>query len=400
MKRIGKVIWWYISRIYNFAGSIPAYFIRTFLPIRKGTVACWAWDFKQYSCNPRYLTEHLLEHAPQFDIYWIFRGSSCPETDSRIKCVKYRSWEYLKLMNTAEFLVTNTRTDFLRRHCIKRPGQKYLMLWHGGVALKKIEKDVEDRLSYTYIQKAKGDSANCDLMVSGCRFHTELIRSSFWYEGEILEKGLPRSDIFFDRDRHAEIREKIFSTFGIDKESRLVLYAPTFRNGKDTKPYNIDWNQTQAELAGHFGSKVTVLIRLHPHLIGKVDISSFTDSPDVKDATRYHDMQELLCASDMLITDYSSTMFDFMLLRRPCLLYATDIEQYDRGYYFDFKTLPFPLARTQEELIRNIREFDMTSYLASTDRFDKEEIGLEEKGDACHELALWMERHSIQRTSL
>ena len=111
--------------------------------------------------------------------------------------------------------------------------------------------------------------------------------------------------------------------------------------------------------------------------------------------TRYHDMQELLCISDMLITDYSSSMFDYAMLRRPCVLYATDVEQYDRGYYYDFCELPFPLARDGEQLTKIIEEFNHEEYLAALDKFLNTTLGIKERGIASEELAKWMRRRMI-----
>jgi CDP-glycerol glycerophosphotransferase len=106
-------------------------------------------------------------------------------------------------------------------------------------------------------------------------------------------------------------------------------------------------------------------------------------------------MQELLCVSDMLITDYSSAMFDFAMLERPCLLYATDIEKYDRGYYFRFDELPFPLARTQEELLSNLASFDRSEYDNRVTTFFDTNIGIYDDGHASEAIAEWMISRSI-----
>jgi CDP-glycerol glycerophosphotransferase len=143
------------------------------------------------------------------------------------------------------------------------------------------------------------------------------------------------------------------------------------------------------------GAKVTLLLRLHPNLIGKADTSSLINHPSVIDMTRYHDMQELLCVSDMLITDYSSSMFDYAMLRRPCMLYATDVAEYDRGYYYDFRELPFPLAQNSEQLINLIENFDEKEYQRDLKTFLDERLGLVERGVAAEELARWMVAHRI-----
>ena len=395
MMDLGPAIVWGLNRIGKVFGNIFSLIIRCFTKVHKGRMMCWAYTFKQYSCNPRYLTEYLLENNTEFEIFWVFRGNvDTSGVDKRIKCVRYKSLQYYILVNTAEFFITNARTDPYRIYWHKRKGQKYVMLWHGGVALKRIEKDAEAQLSYSYLKKAKIDSKVCDLMVSGCRFQTSLLKEKFWYDGEILERGIPRNDVFFDKARHPEMKERICRKYGISPDSRIVLYAPTFRRDKSIEPYRIDWSRVVPELRKIYDTeKISILLRLHPNLIGKADASSLINDESVIDVTRYHDMQELLCVSDLLITDYSSSMFDITMLKKPCMLYATDIEKYNRGYYFDFAELPFPLARNEEELIGNIRTFDSAAYDESVEAFFEKHIGLWEDGNASKAIAGWLTRH-------
>ena len=394
MKKLKGPLTLGFSYVAKSGRNLISLFIRLFCPVKKKRILFWAYFFKQYSCNPRALTEYLLEHYPDYEIYRAFRSKvDISGVDKRIKCVRFRSMEYLKVVNTAEFLITNCRTAPYGIYWHKRPGQKYLMLWHGGVALKKIEKDVADKLSYKYNNMMHRDSEVCDLMISGCRRQTDLIKSSFYYDGEILERGTPRNDIFFDLDKHKEIRKTVLGYFDIPEDHKIVLYAPTFRKPATIEPYRIDWKAVIPAIRSALKSeKVTVLLRLHPNLIGRFDTSSLLTAPEVKDATLYHDMHELLCVSDMLFTDYSSSMFDMMLLDRPCLIYAPDIEKYDRGYYFNFKDLPFPLATSQEELVQRLKEFDIEKYKKACKDFDDLHVRFVEKGEGCKAIAEWMKK--------
>ena len=392
MKSFIAAIGWRLSVLFKVPGNLYSFLIRLFHPVEKNKVMCWAYNFKQFGCNPKYLTEFLLENNSGFDIYWVLRKNvSTKGIDPRIKIVRFRSLEYYKLVNTAGFLITNARIDPFRIYWHKRPEQKYLMLWHGGVALKKIEKDAEDNLSYTYLKRAKRDSKVCDLMISGCDFQTKLIKEKFWYDGEILEKGIPRNDIFFQTEKHVEMKERVITKYNIPKDNCIVLYAPTFRRNKSIEPYKINWNNVIPALREKFdGKNITILLRLHPNLIGSADVTPLLNNPSVIDATLYHDMQELLCISDVLITDYSSSMFDFTMQKRPCLLYATDVEQYDRGYYFDFKDLPYPLATDEAALINNIKQFDKEKYDDDLKNFFDKRVGLFEDGNASKALSEWM----------
>lgn len=397
MKRLSQVIGWMLNRIVKTPLNIAAWVANLTTPIKRGRVVCWAYNFQQYSCNPRYLTEYMLKHNPEFEIYWVLRkGVNTSELPEGVKVVRFRTWEYLKLMASAEFLLTNARTDPWRIYWHKRKGQKYAMLWHAGVALKRIEADAASKLSFSYLQRAKADSKVCDLMISGCNMQTRLQRERFWYDGEILERGIPRNDIFFDTARHAELRNYIASLYDIDPKSRIVLYAPTFRVDHSTEPYTINWERVMPVLSHMFGGdKVEVLVRMHPNLIGKVDTSHLVDFEGVHDATRYHDMQELLSVADMLITDYSSSMFDFAMQGRPCLLYATDADAYDRGFYFNLRELPFPLAENEEQLVATIEGFDHETYAAHLNVFFTERVGLKEDGHAAEALAKWMVAHRL-----
>lgn len=396
MKRFWQIFGWCFNRISKLFGNIPSFLIRLFVPVKKGTVMCWSYDFKQYSCNPRYLTEYLLENNPELKIYWVFRSATPPaDVDSRITCLKFHSWEYLMVANTAEFLITNCRTDAYRFYWKKRPQQKYMMLWHGGVALKKIEKDAESKLGFTYLSKAKRDSRMCDLMISGCKAQTKLLKEKFWYDGEILESGIPRNDMFFATEKHPAIKEKVCSMYGISPESKLVLYAPTFRKSRSIEPYRIQWSKVIEDLKTMYGTEqVKVFLRLHPNML-TTDTSPLLNDPSVIDVTRYHDMQELLCISDLLITDYSSSMFDFSMLRKPCVIYATDIERYDRGYYYTFDEMPYPVARNQAELTETIRNFDLQQHLAKVDDFMTNTVGMFEDGHASKRIAEWMSEHRL-----
>ena len=142
------------------------------------------------------------------------------------------------------------------------------------------------------------------------------------------------------------------------------------------------------------GDDVVVLLRLHPNML-RVDTSVLLNHPSVLDATRYHDMQELLLVSDLLITDYSSTMFDMSMIDKPCILYATDIEEYDRGYYFDFEDLPFPLAKDIDELTQILQSFDLEKYRSQVREFLDNTIGMFEDGNASKRIVEWMSRHRL-----
>ena len=132
--------------------------------------------------------------------------------------------DYYHEMATARIWVDNVRKD---SDIKKREGQYYIQTWHGAAPIKKVEKDVEDRLPNYYVANAMRDFEKCGCVLSlESVFYTNLYKRSFWYSGEIMQVGLPRQDIFFHLDN--VIKEKVYRYYGIDKSYSMVLYAPTF----------------------------------------------------------------------------------------------------------------------------------------------------------------------------
>lgn len=360
-------------------------------PIEKNKVLFWADSFKSYGCSPKYIAQYLLEHeAGRYDLVWAFAAErEIPEDfPKEIRTVRYFSIEYLREISTAKFIVCNARTGPYH-YFHKRPGQTYIQTWHSSLRLKKIEGDAADTLPTSYIESAMADSAKIDLLLSGCRFSTEIFRRAFWYDGEILEGGTPRCDVLLGDTKH--IREKVFRRYGIPEESKLVLYAPTFRNDKKAQTHGMDFEELKKALEKKTEDVWTIGCRFHPNIEVGAGPSGCISM------TGYPDMQELIAAADCLITDYSSCMFDMAIARKPCLLYAPDMDSYvrnERGLYFDVQKLPFPLCRSMEEVTRAIERFSVKEYLGNTAAFLCA-IGSFEDGQAAARTAAYMEKQIL-----
>ena len=252
----------------------------------------------------------------------------------------------------------------------KKKSQFFVYIPHGQSGAKYVEK-AANGLGASYIEGSKWHSSVSDLFLSSSKMQTQEMRDYFWYEdGEIMESGLPRNDIFF------HFNEKDIQRFrehlGINDNEYVVIYAPTFRNKGGLSVYDIDTQRLREVIRKKKGCDCTILIRLHPNYIwyGK---PSFVYSNKVMDVTNYPDIQELLVASDLLITDYSSTMFDFMLMKRPVFLYTKDIENYQemRGLKDWFFKVHFQFCHNNDELCQAIIDFDASSYLQRCKEFDK-----------------------------
>ena len=159
-----------------------------------------------------------------------------------------------------------------------------------------------------------------------------------------------------------------------------MLYAPTFRNSHTLDLYDVDFARLKASLEKRFGGEWVIVLRMHYYLADK---AMAVGAPWLLNATDYPDMQELLLASDVLLTDYSSCMWDFSLMKKPCFLYARDINEYrgERDFYTPIESWPFPLAADNDGLEKVIAEFDEAKYRADAARHHAE-LGSTESGTA------------------
>lgn len=354
--------------------------------IEKNKVLMWADGFKHYGCNPKYIALYLLEHYPkEFDIVWVFESNVAIPKDlpKQIKVIKYFSIEYLREISTAKFIICNARMNNFY-YFKKRPEQVYIQTWHSSIRLKKIEGDAIEGLGENYVRIAQEDSRKIDLLISGCDFSTNTFQRAFWYDGEILKSGTPRCDILINNSQ--EIRKKVFNYYNIPNKKKLVLYAPTFRKNKKADVYGMDFTKLAKCMDGFEKQEWVFGCRLHPNII-----EDFEDENCIS-MSKYSDMQELIVAADILITDYSSCMFDMMLANKRCALYTPDLEEYlerERGLYFDIQKLPFPIAEDMESLCDEILNFNMEEYQKALQQF-KNKIGSYEKGTAAKQVADYM----------
>lgn len=363
--------------------SLVFIFVFNCLPIMKNKVFLFSYYGNQYGCSPKYITEYMLKNYPKdrFDVVWAFNDTKQKEEISGFRKVKTMSLRYFYELCTSKVIITNFRTTEL---FIKRKKQYYIQTWHSSLRLKQIEKDAGDSLPEQYVQMAQKDSLKCDLLLSGCRFSTDIFKRAFWYDGEIFEHGTPRNDLLFlgDQDK----RKEILSSLNLSINSKVILYAPTFRKNNRLDVYDLDYEKIINQLKESFGEQWVFLVKLHPHLLSKS--SELVHGKGVLNVTAYDDIQELLSVSDVLISDYSSLMFDFSLTKRPCFLYVPDLMDYtnnDRNLYFNIDELPFITASSNKELLHNIENFNYENYQLNLKEFE-ESIGSFENGEASKNL--------------
>ena len=218
-----------------------------------------------------------------------------------------------------------------------------------------------------------------DVMVSNGTMRSEIYRRAFLYTGEILECGAPRNDILVNNWQ--DFVKPVRRYFDIPEDAKIVMYAPTYRKGRNTDQIQLEGRDIIDVLSEKFGGSWYMLKRLHPTMTQKAGELHYDER--IINASDYDDMQELLAASDVLISDYSSVISEFSIMNKPIFLYAEDVEGYgdERDFYIDYFKLPYSVATDEEELKKNILEFQEESYIHKLEDY-RQVIGSKETGVA------------------
>ena len=351
-------------------------------PIKKKRIVFEAYYGRGFQDSPSVIaTELAKRNIDGLEMIWFIRSKEDAKSLPSYICPARRfSLKELLHLSTARIWIDNCRKT---NGIVKRKGQYYIQTWHAGLAGKKVEKDVIDSLSPGYVKNAKHDSRIADLFLSGSKWESDLYRKSFWYKGEILEKGLPRNDIFFTSS--TQIKKKVREFYHLDDDIKIVVYAPTFRQNGDVRCYNIDYTGLLTKLTTAWGGRWVILIRMHPSAIALQNGFQYTE--DILNGSVYPEINELIISCDLLISDYSSCMFDAMLINKKIIQYASDIESYkmERGFYFEISSLPFPQACSNIELNNAVDQYDYEKEKEKQNKF-LEKNGSVEGGFAAKEV--------------
>ena len=328
-------------------------------PLKRNRVVFYVHERKGYSCNPKYIAEELRRrYGERLDMVWVTKyPETCEEQiEKGIKVVRLNTFEHFKNQYTAKVIVTN---DSFPGTVVLRRGQFTVNTWHAGMNYKNIGVDhCKFRNKYArkiFIMRNKQP----DAYLSGSRYFTEDTSRSFYFSPKIfLPIGNARNDIFFGN--MLQVRQKVVLRYSLGN-MKTVLYAPTFRNNRQEDVHGLDFNRLLETLSKKFGGEWKLLYRNHYFIHSKHAVQG----KNVIDVSDYYDMNELLAACDVLISDYSSCLWDFSFTGRPSFVYATDINNYrekERDFSYPLEKWPYSISSNNDELENAILSFDEELY--------------------------------------
>ncbi|MFS0671031.1 CDP-glycerol glycerophosphotransferase family protein [Peribacillus frigoritolerans] len=335
------------------------------LPIKKKNVVFQSFHGKSYSCSPKAIYEEMLEQKRNIKPIWVLNNLK-QEVPGNAILVRPHSLKYYYYMATSKYFVNNGNfPDFYE----KREKTVHLQTWH-GTPLKKLGFDIDPN-SPSYAENTSPQicrrNARWDYLIGPNEYTSTILKRAFKFEKQMLDVGYPRNDIFYKPNlegKAAQIKERL----NIPTNKKVILYAPTWRdydfhNGNQHKPYEFKFNLNSFK--EQFGEEYVLLLRLHYRDATRIKIEEFEDF--IYNVSSYDDIQELYLISDLLITDYSSVMFDFANINRPIIFFTYDLSRYGsqvRGFYMDFQTeAPGPIVLNEQQLFHAIENVNKVEKL-------------------------------------
>ena len=327
-------------------------------PIHRNRILFSAFGGKMYGCNAKYIFEYLYHSCGnKYEYIWVINDRNQIPADYKITPVKVHTLKYLYYVSTSR-LVFNSHP--IEPYFSKRKNQTIVNTSHGGGAYKvggfNASFCTEAEIRYMkYMRNIR--AVLTDYVISSCQRFSDIFSSEKELNipiDKFLPIGMPRNDLFFAAESGNKFRRKICQTIGVNEHTTLILYAPTFRgNRRNISRLNsgINIHDICAAAAKRFNRDAVVLYRHHAIDNGKL--------PGAIDVSDYPDMQELLCAADILITDFSSSIWDFSMTHKPGFLYTPDLDEYEATtkFHTPIELWPYPYAYSNKELCANILNY-------------------------------------------
>lgn len=379
-------------------------------PIRRNRIIFNSHKGRQYVCNPRYVYEFLAQkYGDKLEYIWCLNTKVDElQCNPSVRIVKYNSLRYFYYQMTSKVIIANLPSPC---YVPRRKEQFMIDTWHGGGAYKRIGTSMPKQTSLSNITKRgiktteSSDNTKWEsykayynaldtnvFLSSSKRFSEVMFESQMIPREAYMETGMPRNDIFFHN--YKNIGEKAKKRLEISSEKKVILFAPTYRGNVQNQQYDmvLDIQKCLNAAKERWGGEWVFVYRMHifSSSLAKENLPEYAVN-----ASLYDEMQELLCMADVFITDYSSSQWDYALTRKPGFLFTPDLEYYlheDRGFYTPIDEWAFPYAKTNEELVGLIKEYDERKHLEKVQRH-LDAFGSCDDGHATERVCEVIEKH-------
>ncbi|MFD1455775.1 CDP-glycerol glycerophosphotransferase family protein [Levilactobacillus lanxiensis] len=323
------------------------------LPIKRRQVIFESFNGKDINDNPAAIYRELVKEHPDYahTAYFSVKPREFAGLHAKypeINLVKRFTPRWVTLMARAEFWVLNSR---LPNWWHQNRRTTVIQTWH-GTPLKKLGADIAHvaipgTSTADYHHEFITAAHRWNYLIAPNQYSQDIFKSAFGFKNQFLSIGYPRNDVLYttSQDEVFALKQRLLGAVN----GPVVTYAPTWRDDMAVRPgvYRFDLPFDLGEFFNHVPAGTHLIIRPHYLVKDAIDIHGYEDRVTVLAET---DIAQLYLISDLLITDYSSVMFDFANLKRPELFFAYDLAHYRdqlRGFYFDYeREIPGPLVTT------------------------------------------------------
>lgn len=350
------------------------------LPMKRQIVFV-CFEGRQYGDNPRRIAEYVHSVLPDLRLYWVVdERSKDKPIPIYLHKVLNNSLRYAWIKNRSKIIVSNGAGVMLSilsgkkkiyKPFIKKKNQLELATWH-GTPLKHIGADIPGS---KYTEETLFSSAN--VLIASSEYERKVFERAFLNRIPVDVLGYARNDYLYQKNNIDEVKEKL----GIPKGKKVALFAPTYRDDNITMSglnqlASIIPDKLFSSLASRFNGEWVLVYRFHNLVVRAPEMGKYIGKERFINGNLSDDMADYLSVSDLLITDYSGSMFDVVGSNVKCILWVPDLREYEdnRGMYLEIDRLPFPIAKDFNELINCILYFDEENYIKNVGAF-KERIG-------------------------
>lgn len=342
-----------------------------FVKIQRNKVVFDHFNGLDYGCNPGSIFKYVNNNFPEIDAKWIISPKRLKLKDKDLKNNYIKSNFLSKTIELASakvvvFNTLNSMSDFP-----KKKGQIWVQTGHGSFGIKKIGLDVNKKRDGLIRKEAK----KTDVFFSNSKFESRVFNSGFLIsKKKIFEIGHARNDVIINSREDENLRLQLKNKLKLPDE-KIFMIAPT-HSAYDVKLINsLKINYILDELQEKFGGDWIIGLRLHPRTKNKVEKNNIKlnimSNEKVVDLSEYSDMQDLIVCTDAMLTDSSSSIFDFLLTKKPCFFYIHEnfYKKQISQFYYSLEDTPIPIAFDSLELAENIKNFNDEKYIIDIDNF-------------------------------
>lgn len=344
---------------------------KSIFPVNPKKITFASYRSNKIQDNLEYVYKEILQRKGDFSFVFLFKTYK-KSALGRITYLFHMIRASFHLATSRYFLIDDY---YFPVYIIKpRAGTEIIQLWHAAGAFKKFGYSTIDKSfgpSRVYLKHVNVHSNYSKVVVSGKKVIPVYSEAFNMPQEKILPLGVPRTDFFYQKERHKEIHSRFFKHFPDLKSRKLILYAPTFR-GKSHEQNIVECPLDVLCLKQILGEEYALLVHLHPYMHEKMKVPDNNNFSFIIDDL--FSIQDLMVVSDLLITDYSSVIFDYSLLGRPMVFFAYDLDEYkkDRDFYYDYQTfIPGPMFKESQSVAKWIQkgQFDLEEVIRFRDHF-------------------------------